>query len=97
MASHNAVRVIRSAAIVAGLVRLLDRLPTVADLNLSCPAISVTYQLDFAGAAGRPPAATVTTNICWVDIVVAGGQAQPALSDPGLKLFKAVSGLLPAH
>lgn len=97
MASHNAVRVIRSAAIVARLVRLLDRLPTVADLNLSCPAISVTYQLDFAGAAGRPPAATVTTNICWVDDVAVGGRNQPALSDPGLKLFKAVSQLLPAH
>ena len=96
MGTQNAVRVIRSAAIVARLVRLLDGLLTVADQNLSCPAITEVYQLDFASAAGRPPAATVTTNICWVDDVLVGGRALPPLSDPGLKLFKAVSQLLPA-
>ena len=96
MGTHNAVRVIRSAAIVARLVRLLDGLLTVADTNFSCPAITEVYQLDFASAAGRPPAATVTTNICWVDNVVVGGRAQPPLSDPGLKLYKAASQLLPA-
>jgi hypothetical protein len=95
MGTHNAVLVIRSAAIVARLVRLLDRLLTVADQNLSCPAISEVYQLDFASAAGRPPAATVTTNICWVDDVAVGSRALPPLSDPGLKLYKAVSQLLP--
>jgi hypothetical protein len=96
MGTHNAVRVIRSAATVGRLVRLLDRLSTEADENFSCPVISVSYQLDFASAAGRPPAATVTTNICWVDDVAVAGRNQPPLSDPGLKLYKAVSQLLPA-
>lgn len=50
-AQHSATRVIRSAAVIARLAGLLNRLPTQAGQTLSCPAISTVYVLAFARSA----------------------------------------------
>jgi hypothetical protein len=94
-AQHSATRVIRSAAVIARLAGLLNRLPTQAGQTLSCPAISTVYVLAFARSAAGPPGLTFTTNLCWVVVPSAAGRAQPPLADPHLTLYRALSQLLP--
>jgi hypothetical protein len=94
-AQHGATRVIRSAAVIARLAGLLNRLPTEADQPFSCPASTTVYVLAFARSVTGPPGLTFTTSICWVDVPSAAGRAQPLLADPHLTLYRALSQLLP--
>jgi hypothetical protein len=98
---HRATLVIRSAAVVARLARLVNQMPPEpADISrpVSCPALSVFYLVDFAASAGGPAAATVAVDLCGiVNVSVHGIPGGPRLDKDG-KLFQVVSRLLPtAH
>ena len=80
---HHVTRTFRSAADLARLAGLLNRLSAEPNTMHTCPSSIATYQITFEPRTVQQPAVVVTTYGCYGATVTTGGVPQPALLDPG--------------
>ncbi|MHB1434057.1 MAG: hypothetical protein ACYCVZ_18320, partial [Streptosporangiaceae bacterium] len=91
---HALTRTFTSRAVVARLAALINGLPAMPGVVMSCPAIPASpYRITFAPAAARWPRVVVSPTGCFSAGVSAGGKEQPALATDG-RLIAAMDRLL---
>jgi hypothetical protein len=86
-------RTFTSPAVVAGLARLLNRLPATPVQVAGCPAMLDMYRVRFIAATASPADVVAVAPGCLGDYISVGGKVQPPLWDAG-RLARAVRRLL---
>jgi hypothetical protein len=90
---HRVTRIIRSAADIAALARLLNGFHAAPDTTQSCPSGN-TFQISFDPRTAEQAQVVVTTYGCYGATVTSRGVPQPALLDPGNAVATAAARML---
>jgi hypothetical protein len=76
---HTVRRTFTTGTVIARLARSLNSLHADPGLSLHCPALTGSYRIAFAAAAGAGPVVVAAPTECLVVQISAGGRVQPDL------------------